>query len=201
MPINLINTVAIADSNITQDKLASGVPSATNITAGTLPKARLPAGSILQVVTNTTTTTNVISQSTGSYAEISAIFRTSITPVSASSTLLLEWVGLIGGNFSGNISTMKFYDVTNTSEVGLSGMSSGSRGIGHGSFRQQDGDNNDRDNIILRATIPSSNTNSRTYSLFHYSENGQTKFFNATSTDNNGCSYVKWIFTITEIAG
>jgi hypothetical protein len=158
------------------------------------------SGSILQVVANYPTSGAYYSQAVGSYAEISTAYRTSITPVSTNSILILEWVGLVGGNASGNISTMKFYDVTNSADVGLSGISLGSRGIGHGSFRQIDGDNNDRDNFIMRVVVPNSSTTARTYSIYHYSESSFTKFFNATSTDNNGCSYVKWHFTITEIA-
>ena len=157
-------------------------------------------GSVIQTVTNYPSSAIVYSQSVSTYAEISTAYRTSITPISDNSILILEWVGLIGGNYSGNISTMKFYDVTNSAEVGLSGLSSGSRGIGHGSFRQVDGDANDRDNIILRAVVTNSSKTARTYSIYHYSEGGVTKYFNATATDNNGCSYVKWHFIITEIA-
>lgn len=176
-------------------------------TAGTLTtssrgisKSSLPTGSVLQVVTNYPTNGAVYSQAVSSYTEITTAYRTSITPISSSSILILEWVGLIGGNNTGAISTMKFYDVTNSAEVGLSGFSLGSRGIGHASFRQVDTDANDRDNIILRAVVPSSSTTARTYGIYHYSESSATKYFNATATDNNGCSYVKWHFIITEIA-
>lgn len=157
-------------------------------------------GSIIQTVTNYPSSAVVYTQSVSAYAEINTAYRTSITPISDNSILILEWVGLIGGAYAGNISTMKFYDVTNSAEVGLSGLSSGSRGIGHGSFRQVDSDANDRDNIILRAVVTNSNKTARTYSIYHYSENGVTKYFNATATNNNGCSYVKWHFTIMEIA-
>jgi hypothetical protein len=40
-------------SQINQNSLATGVPSATNITTGTLPFAQLPTGSVLQVVQGT----------------------------------------------------------------------------------------------------------------------------------------------------
>lgn len=176
-------------------------------TAGTLTtssrgisKSSLPTGSVLQVVTNYPTNGAVYSQAVSSYTEISTAYRTSITPISSSSILILEWVGLVGGNCTGAISTMKFFDVTNGNDVGLSGFSLGSRGIGHASFRQVDTDANDRDNIILRAVVPSSSTTARTYGIYHYSEGSATKYFNATATDNNGCSYVKWHFIITEIA-
>jgi hypothetical protein len=177
------------------DNTGTIVTSASSITA-----SQLPAGSVLQMVTNYPTSGAGYSQSTSSFAEISADYRTAITPISSSSRLILEWTGLVGGANSGNISTMKFYDVTNNAEVGLAGISSGDRTIGHGSFRQVNTDVNDRDNLTLYAVVPSSNTNSRTYSLYHFSENAFTKYFNQTSTDNSGCSYVKWHFTITEVA-
>jgi hypothetical protein len=157
-------------------------------------------GSVLQVVANYPSSAAAYTQAVSTYAEISTEYRTSITPISTSSILILEWIGLVGGNNAANISTMKFYDVTNNADVGLSGISLGSRGIGHGSFRQVDNDLNDRDNIILRVVVPNTSTTARTYSIYHYSESGLTKYFNATSTDNNGCSYVKWHFTITEIS-
>jgi hypothetical protein len=98
MPINLINTVAIADSNITQDKLASGVPSATNITAGTLPRARLPAGSVLQVVYGETSNRTVWSGlSTWTDTGVTA----TITPSSTSSRILVLIDLKIGGSNSG----------------------------------------------------------------------------------------------------
>jgi hypothetical protein len=172
----------------------------TGLAAGALPSSVIGAGAVLQVVANYPSSAVAYTQAVSSYAEISTAYRTSITPISASSILLLEWVGLVGGNNAANISTMKFYDVTNSADVGLSGISLGSRGIGHGSFRQIDNDANDRDNIILRAVVPNTNTTARTYSIYHYSESALTKYFNATATDNSGCSYIKWHFIITEIA-
>jgi hypothetical protein len=97
MPINLINTVAIADSNITQDKLASGVPSATNITAGTLPRARLPAGTVLQVVQGTISD---FSTTSTSFSDCGSV---TITPISASSKILIMYSGhcrLGGGSYT-----------------------------------------------------------------------------------------------------
>lgn len=165
-----------------------------------LAYGNLPAGSILQIVTNYPTTAWMAAQSVSSYTEISAAYRTSITPRYSNSKLILEWTGLIGGNATGAISTMKFRDITNNVDAGLSGLSLGSRGIGHASFRQVDTDSNDRDNSTMRAVIDAGSTASREYSIFHYSESAATKYFNATATDNSGCSYVQWSFTITEVA-
>lgn len=191
------NVTITGTANVSSDVYVGGT--LTTSSKG-ISKGSLPTGSILQVVTNYPSTAAVYTTTASSYAEINTAYRTSITPISSSSILILEWVGLIGGNNTSAISTMKFYDVTNSADVGLSGISLGSRGIGHASFRQVDADSNDRDNIIMRAVVPSSNTTARTYSIYHYAEGGATKYFNATATDNNGCSYVKWHFIITEIA-
>jgi hypothetical protein len=180
------------------------IPATANVVAsaitGTLAVARLPAGTVLQVVTNFPTSGAVYTQSVSSFSEISTDYRTSITPISSSSRLIIEWVGLVGGNNAGNISTMRFWDVTNNADVGLTGIGLGSRSVGHGSFRQVDSDSNDRDNIILKVVVPSESTSARTYTIQHFSENAVTKYFNATATNNSGCSYVKWHFTITEVA-
>jgi hypothetical protein len=188
-----VTDAKIADSAVTDAKIANGAVTASKLAAGV-------GGKVLQVVTNFPTSAAVYSQAVSSFSEISTDYRTSITPISSTSNLIIEWVGLIGGNNNGSISTMRFWDVTNNASVGLSGLSLGSRSIGHGSFRQLDSDNNDRDNIFLRTIVPSGSTSARTYTIQHFSENSVTKYFNATATDNSGCSYVKWHFIIMEVA-
>jgi hypothetical protein len=73
-------------STIQNASLASGVPSASNITSGTLPKAQLPTGSVLQVVSTDATAQSTTTSS--SYANYSAL-NTSITPTSATSKILI----------------------------------------------------------------------------------------------------------------
>ena len=63
-----------------------GSANATLITSGTLPKARLPAGSVLQVVQNTTSTT---ASSTSSASYVDTTLTASITPTSATSKILV----------------------------------------------------------------------------------------------------------------
>ena len=75
----------------------------------------------------------------------------------------------------------------------------GSRQFTHGSSRQVDYDGNDRHTMHISAMTPAVNTEARTYSLFHYSEANATKYFNATATDNSGCSFSPWRFVIQEI--
>jgi hypothetical protein len=75
-------------STIQNASLASGVPSASNITTGTLPKAQLPSGSVLQVVQATKTDTQTFSGLSTSWADITGL-SVSITPTSASSRILI----------------------------------------------------------------------------------------------------------------
>ena len=63
-----------------------GSANATLVTSGTLPKARLPAGSVLQVVQNTTSTT---ASSTSSASYVDTTLTASITPTSATSKILV----------------------------------------------------------------------------------------------------------------
>jgi len=62
-----------------------GSANATLITAGTLPKTRLPTGSVLQVVTSTNSTQYSTTSSTFSATGIAA----TITPISATSNILV----------------------------------------------------------------------------------------------------------------
>ena len=63
-----------------------GSANATLITSGTLPKTRLPTGSVLQVVSNTKTDT--FSTTAADYVDVTGL-SVSITPTSASSKILV----------------------------------------------------------------------------------------------------------------
>jgi hypothetical protein len=63
-----------------------GSANATLITSGTLPKTRLPTGSVLQVVSNTKT--DAFSTTAADYADVTGL-SVSITPTSASSKILV----------------------------------------------------------------------------------------------------------------
>jgi len=197
MPITLGDTTI---TGLGVGGLPAGTVNATTLASSAVTAAKMGySGAILQQVRNAPTSAIGYSQAVSSYTEVTTAFRTAITPLSASSILILEFDFLFGGNNASNISTMKFYDITNNAEVGLSGFSSGSRGIGHASMRNNDADNNDRHPCRLTAYVSSGSTSARTYSMYHYSENAVTKYFNQTPTDNSGCSYCKWHFIITEV--
>ena len=99
------NAVSVANTAITGNIISSQITSVANtqltgliqaaqigsanaslITAGTLPGARLPAGSVLQVVQNTTAT---LASTTSSASFVDTTLTASITPTSATSKILV----------------------------------------------------------------------------------------------------------------
>lgn len=83
-------------STIQNASLASGVPSASNITTGTLPKAQLPAGSILQVVQGVQTAyQSYASSNSDTFSDVSG-FSATITPSSTSSRILVMFSTTVG---------------------------------------------------------------------------------------------------------
>ena len=160
------------------------------------------AGHVIQVVTNVPTSVSLITQSSvtpPTMAEPSTVFRTGITPKFATSKLILELNFLFGGSNSGAISQFKFFDVTNNSNVhSITGP--GSRNFTHASARHVDTDANDRDTIHMKTVVDANSTAFREYTMYAGKESAGTHYFNATSTDNAGCSFAPFCFTITEVA-
>jgi hypothetical protein len=81
----------VANTQLTGTLIASQIASvnATTATSGTLPTARLPAGSVLQVVSTTKSDTfSVTGGGTGSFFDITG-FAVTITPTSATSKILV----------------------------------------------------------------------------------------------------------------
>ena len=176
-----------------------------------VPFQKMPAGSVVQTVVNYPESEVVVKahQPGGSNAfnEIpGGQYRTTIHPMFENSLLLLDLTFLFGGNNNSSISGFKFMQSETTSMSNVSDLSNnasysggGSRQFTHGSSRQKDYDGNDRHTMHISAMVPAVNTEARTYSLYHYSESNILKFFNATQTDNSGCSFSPWRFVIQEI--
>ena len=83
---NLIATNAISQNNIVS-------VNASVATVGTLPKARLPSGSVLQMVSNTKTDT--FSTTSTSYVDVTGL-SVSITPTSATSKVFVTYTINVG---------------------------------------------------------------------------------------------------------
>ena len=163
-----------------------------------------PVGHVIQTVRNVPGTVIFIqigSSSTPSFTEFSTSYRLSITPKFANSILKLTWNGLVGGRNNSAIISMKFYDQTNSSNVGVGTLGTGSnRTPCNASMRTVDADTNDRHSLTMTAYQAASNTNARTYGIYGAMESNGTFSVNMTSTDNAGCSFVQPNFTIQEIA-
>lgn len=176
-----------------------------------LPYEKFPIGSVVQTVVNYPESEVVVKahQPGGSntFNEVpGGQYRTTIHPMFENSLLLLDLTFLFGGNANSSISGFKFMQSETTSMSNVSDLSNnasysggGSRQFTHGSSRQNDSDGNDRHTMHISAMVPAGNTEARTYGLYHYSESNHTKYFNATTTDNSGCSFSPWRFTIQEI--
>ena len=178
---------------------------------GVLPVEKVPIGSVVQTVVNyPTSTVQLRSHAPGTSNAFNEVpggdYRTTITPRFSNSLILLDLNFLFGGRDNSSISGFKFMQSPNTdmsSAVNTPNnptySGGGSRQFTHGSSRQDDYDVNDRHTMEVSAMVPAQTTNQRTYGLWHYSESNVTKYFNATSTDNSGCSFSGWRFVITEI--
>ena len=176
-----------------------------------LPYEKFPIGSVVQTVVNYPENEVVVKAHAPGNSNVFAEtpggqYRTTIHPMFENSLLLLDLTFLFGGVNNSSISGFKFMQSPNTdmsSAVDLSNNASysggGNRQFTHGSSRQKDYDGNDRHTMHISAMVPANNIEARTYSLYHYSEGNHTKYFNATTTDNSGCSFSPWRFVIQEI--
>ena len=166
--------------------------SGTNLTnldatdlSGTLPAlngsnlTNLPAGGKLLQVINATTNPAKTTLASATFAEVSSTVRATITPTASDSKLFLYLQILYGGASSTNISTMKFYDITNSTDVNPS--SAGSRTPGHAAARQVDAVSHDVDAMVLSATVSAASTSARKYGMYSTNEiaggNTDTKYF------------------------
>jgi len=192
------NLVTTGDSATVTDAMMNA---SLNLSAKTLT---MPAGHVVQTIYNlpgTTIQISIGSSSTPSFTELHSSYRITITPKFSNSILKLTWDGMIGGRNQSGIISLKFYDQTNSSNVGSSTLGTGSnRTFCNASIRTQDSDTNDRHPVTMSAYQAASNTTARTYGVYGAMESNSTFDVNMTDTDNAGCSYVTPNFTIQEIA-
>jgi hypothetical protein len=161
-----------------------GSANATLVTSGTLPKARLPTGSVLQVVQATTTSDASINSN--SYANTG--FSVSITPTATSSRILLSC------NFGWSCNTAEFGIFT----FGVNGTPDGAAEITCFNQSASGAGNSLYYASISYIYLPAS-ISTQTYSLQFKCTNApaQTLFFNDRSI--NGASGLCTL-TATEIA-
>lgn len=170
----------------------SGI-NASAISVGTLPRARQPAGTVLQTkyVTSTTRTT----MNSTSFAEPSSNYRVSITPSSSSSIILLYYYIMWnpGANYASNtlFNFRAFRILASTTSYALastSGTTNGSRNLFSGqTVRPQGYDVNDAIPTFFMAIDAPATTSQCTYGFQAKREGGGngTMYFGYSSSDNS----------------
>jgi hypothetical protein len=190
MPITIDGSGTISGVSATGITTAQTV-SASNITTGTLPKAQLPAGSVLQVVQAWKSDYSTISTNINvGYASYPTIFSGSITPSRANSKILIMY--FISGSSDANIhmvSTIKreisggatSYPAIGDSASGFYQATTGTRGIGSNNL-----------NLATQSAqyLDSPNTTSAiTYSIIGASESANTWEINSNGDNLSGQSW------------
>jgi hypothetical protein len=195
MPITIDGTGTISGVSATGITTAQTV-SASNITTGTLPKAQLPAGSVLQVVSATKTNSQTITGT--SYVQISDLTAT-VTPSNSSNKILISVsIGFGGGtNFYPAFKLYRNGTPININSVGGTGESC--------SFGFQNPTSAERYFQVNHQFLDSpSSTSAITYSVYvsPMRTASQTININTANTvgDNNQLKGTSTI-TVMEIAG
>ncbi len=109
IPDDSVTTAKIAAGAVGNTEVASGI-SASKLTAGNLPSAQMPSGSVIQCVTDTRTVGNTGSGAditdltisvVGGYSSATQIQSLNITPLFSNSKILVQWSGQMRMNSSG----------------------------------------------------------------------------------------------------
>ena len=154
-----------------------------------IPKAALPTGSVLQVVS--TTKTDTTSTTSSSYSDISGM-SVSITPTSASSKILVM-VSLQGTGRAGNTGFITKL-LRNSTDICV-GDSSGSRIPATANIINSD--NSNMMSIVMTFLDSPATTSSTTYKLQWMCFNGSTVYINRSYNDDNASYIARTASTIT----
>ncbi len=184
----------------------AGSASATDLTTGTLPTARLPAGSVLQVQSIQSGTR--VSTTHSSQVEPSTAYRVQITPTYASSKIFLWYHIPFNQDSAANIlTTIRAFRIVGSGSKSYAltsaGNSNGSRHvIAGGAIRPQNGfDGNDMNIEVLHCVDLPNTTSQVTYGFETYPEGGNTTTFGYSA---NGSSVWGWdadiVITAMEVA-
>ena len=147
-------------------------------------------------------TPDVVALNTGSWTEITSDLRVAITPTSASSKLIIQFLFLYNSKGSANLSHYAVYNVTDSGNIETSmGTNAGNRIFAHASARNASGDLNNAAMVEVKVITSASSTSARTYTLYHKSEPSSTEklFFGGGSTNHSGISLTKPSAMIWEV--
>ena len=155
------------------------------------------SGNVIQRQYKQITSTNDLASS-GAFHELSTDLRIAFTPKFANSTLTLEFFASFYYPNSTQLQYCKFYDVTNSSTV-EEPPAAGSRDRVHWVNRNGQYDANDADSVNMMIFTAASNTNARTYTIYHRTEGAASRFLRADG-DAAALTTMPAVFSVTEIA-
>lgn len=195
MPITIDGSGTITGVNASGGISSAQIVSASSITTGTLPKAQLPTGSVLQVVS--VTKTDVFSSSSSTAIAVTGLAAT-ITPTSSTSKIFI----MINFNTGGDTSTANcdYYFYRNGSLLtGAIGDASGSEQRSAAHF----------DPAISRMNFPyiisyldsPATTSAQTYQLYQKAQaGGYTFYINRSQLQDGNTGRTISTITLMEIA-
>lgn len=167
---------------------ATSATNATSISSGTLPYARLPAGSILQVV-NLIKTDTFTSSTTGSWLDITGM-SLSITPKFVTSKIFVS-----GQAFAASSANSYIRVLRNGTPIFVGDASATRLQVTTGSFFNYGDGNIARSHPINGLDSPA-NTSAVTYKLQFYI-NGGSFYFNRSLNDGDTPDQGRGVSTIT----
>ena len=165
--------------------------------SGDIPIASFPTGSILQVV-SVQPNTGLVSFTSTSFVEVDSDLRVAITPKASDSTLIVTCNYLFGGNNGSQVTAMKLYDITNSTNVNTAAL--GSRQQCNTSVRDMSFDLNDAIQIQIQAQTSSGSTVARTYGMYAKLESAATRYFFANPSSTAALGYAKPAITVMEVS-
>ena len=168
----------------------------TCITSGT---AGAPGntGTVLQVV-SVQPDTGLVTWTGTTFAEVDSDLRVTITPKAANSTLIVTCNFLFGGNNESQMTQLKLYDITNSSNVNTDALPG--RQECNASVRFREHDVNDGAMINLQAQTTSGSTVARTYGMYAKLESTATRYFFANPSSTAALGYAKPAITVMEVS-
>jgi hypothetical protein len=172
---------------------------ATQLTSGTVPAARLPAGSVCNVssVYYDNSTTQVSITGTG-WTELHSSLRLTHTCASSSNVLLMTFHTVFNSPNTSNIYHGKFYNQGASADITVP-AAAGSRSPLHWATRVSEFDSNDFMEWNMMARYVPGNTSAQTYSPYFRSPSGADVDFFRSDLDNNSGWTAPAVFHILEI--
>ena len=152
---------------------------------------------ILQVKRVALSSTTQLTSSGGNH-ELSTSLRLAITPKASDSLLYLNFYAPYTFPNSNNLQYANFYDVTNSTAVGIP-TADGSRRAVNWHTRTTAFDANDMDTLIMHVVIPADDTDARTYTVYHSTEGAVAQFLESSLSTGAGANTTA-LFWIMEVA-